>query len=778
MFLTAALLLTVTFIPGYALCKVLDASADRMRKIALSPALGLLLAYGLGGLLVLSGQWTWPLMSALLLFLNVVALTRIKRRPEAGKVLTSWQKLERAMHGEVYGTPEESIGDEVTAQRWLQNQRKPWMIALAAGVVMSCLTLPLLQEIPFGVDWIGFSTLTNQIATVGDLSLPGTNSGFWTYSPAYPSLAAWIQETLNISPAKAVFELGHYSLFVLVLGVGGAMDRHGAGAQGVLAMGLGAGLFAKTFDSGYPSVASQLGLVVGLLVLLRPTSTRGKHHTTGFILAFFSVLLIHPTGAIYLGMLMFAHLIIGWSLDEKYGANIKKLLLTSSILLTLTGVVALLVLAPRMLDAAVFAEYGWQGGRPMLMYNGILLILGLTSAWKMRQSIEGRLLTVWFTGLWVLTGIHMIDGLEQIPVLSLLSYVLYSMGLHAFHIPLAALVALWWSDSTCLTSFDEKRSLLTIGWDPHPHRYVAAGLSILLLFGTLFGNAVLFQVSQHEELHAMTAGDLEVHEALATLPEGSIVYTENAQWGYVYNAPLNVATTSVPTLGLIHVESSIQAIATTAVYSDIPSKIQTLNITHALSSPLGTVGWTLAQSNYWEPLLERQGSVLWKFDASGSMPSSSFLKLDTSTCREECSMQIDPWSEHRFRDTLELGNQRAFIPEGSDSIVSFSSFEEIVGNGSACLVFEARGDLSKVQLTFLSQSNETSHTSTYSAGWHSLCFDRQSIESTTQLEIDWSDDGSGSRWLNPLGLSGRGDTLLDSTGLSLHWFEIKHYGSD
>ena len=106
MFLTAALLLTVTFIPGYALCKVLDASADRMRKIALSPALGLLLAYGLGGLLVLSGQWTWPLMSALLLFLNVVALTRIKRRPEAGKVLTSWQKLEHAIHGEGYGTTE------------------------------------------------------------------------------------------------------------------------------------------------------------------------------------------------------------------------------------------------------------------------------------------------------------------------------------------------------------------------------------------------------------------------------------------------------------------------------------------------------------------------------------------------------------------------------------------------------------------------------------------------------------------------------------------------
>jgi len=774
MFLTAALLLLVTFVPGYALCKVLDASADRMRKIALSPALGLLLAYGIAGVLLLSKLWTWKLMSALLLLLNVVAISRIYRRHEAGKVLTSWQKLERAMHGEVYGNTEESISDEVAAQRWLQNQRKPWMLALAAGVVASCLTLPLLQDIPFGIDWIGFSALTNQIATSGDLSLTGTNSGFWTYPPAYPSLAAWIQETLDIPSAKAVFELGHYSLFVLILGVGGAMDRHGAGAQGVLAMGLGAGLFAKTFDSGYPSVASQLGLVVGLLVLLRPTSTRGKHHTTGFILAFFSVLLIHPTGAIYLGMLMFSHLIIGWSLDETYGANIKKLLLASSILLTIAGIIALVILAPRMLDTAVFAEYGWQGGRPMFMYNGILLVLGLSGAWKMRHSIEGRLLAVWFTGLWVLTSIHLIDGLEQIPVLSLLSYVLYSMGLHAFHIPLAALVALWWSDSTCLTSLDERRSLFTIGWDPHPHRFVAAGLAILLLIGTLFGNAVLYQVSQHEELRALSSGDLELREALADLPEGSIVYTENAQWGYVYDAPSNVATTSVPTLGLLHVERSIQSAATTAVYSDLPSQIQTLNITHALSSPLGTVGWTLAKSNYWAPIQERQGSVLWAFDATGSASASHFLRVDTSTCTDACSMRIDPWNEHRFRDTLQLGSQRAFITEGSDSIVSFSSTDGVSGDGEACLVFEARGDLGEIQMTLRSQSNETSLTSAYTAGWHSLCFNQQNIESTIQVEFDWSNDGSAARWLNPLGLSGRGDSLFDSTGLSLHWIEIQH----
>ena len=773
MFLTAALLLLVTLIPGYALCKVLDASADRMRKIALSPALGLLLAYGLAGLLLLSDLWTWQLMSALVLLLNVGALAHIRHRPEAGKKLTSWQKLERAMHGEVYGGHEDSISDEVAAQRWLQNQRKPWMLLLASGVLASCLTLPLLHELPFGIDWIGFSTLTNQIATAGDLSLPGTNDGFWTYTPAFPSLAAWIQETLNISPAEAVFQLGHYSLFALVLGIGGAMDRHGSGANGILAMGLGAGLFAKVFDSGYPSVASQLGLVVGLLVLLRPTSTRGKHHTSGFILAFFSVLLIHPTGAIYLGMLMFAHIIIGLSLNEQHGENIKKLLFTSLILLTIAGAIALLILAPRMLDTAVFAEYGWQGGRPMLMYNGILLFLGIYAAWKLRNSIEGRLLAVWFTGLWVLTAIHLIDGLEQIPVLSLLSYVLYSMGLHAFHIPLAALVALWWSDSTCLTSLEEKRSLLTIGWDPHPHKYVATGLSVLLLFGTLFGNAVLIQVSQHDELQAFTQGDLEIHNALSNLPQGSVVYTENAQWGYVYDAPQNVATTSVPTLGLIHIESSIQSAATTAIYTDLPGKIHALNITHAVSSPLGTVGWTFAQSTYWEPLLERQGSVLWEFDASGSANTHHFFTVDTSTCVEACSMQADPWNEHRFRDTLGLGMQRAVVPEGQDAIISFSTVNGLTGNGSACLVFEARGNLGEVDFTIDAQGDEALQSSTFSSGWHSLCFEQQSFDSTLQLEIDWTDDGSGSRWLNPLGLSGRSDVLLDSTGIRLHWLEIK-----
>ena len=255
---TALLLLAVTITPGYALCRVLDASADKWRKAMLSPALGLLLVFGLAGGLLYTNLWSWGLMSACLLLLNTIGFAHIRRRVDDRNNLTPWQALEAAMHGEITSNQEAALSEEVTAQRWFQSNRKTWMMALGGLVALSCLTLPFLQTLPFGVDWIGFSMLTGQIHIAGSMALPGTSEGFWTYPPAFPALAAWLQGSLGITSGQAVFQLGHYSLFVIVLGVGGAMDRHGAGAQGMLSMALGAGLFAKTFDSGYPTVASQL----------------------------------------------------------------------------------------------------------------------------------------------------------------------------------------------------------------------------------------------------------------------------------------------------------------------------------------------------------------------------------------------------------------------------------------------------------------------------------------------------------------------------------------
>ena len=524
MFVAILVLLAISIIPGYALCKVLDGTADKWRKAMLSPALGLLLIYGVCGLVVLSGLWTWGFTSAVILMLNTLAIAHLKRRINEEKGLTPWQKLEAAMHGMVMESDDQEITDEVAAQQWFQSHRGKFGFAVGGVLCLGILLLPVFQKLPFGVDWIGFAVLAGQISEHGSMALTGINNGSWTYPPAFPALAGWLGDTIDIDSGQAVFQLGHYSLAVLIIGAAGAMDHHGAGGQFYVTMALGFGLFAKAYDSGYPTVASQLGIVVGLLVLLRPSSSRGAHHTRGFILAVSCVALIHPTGMIYLGMMMLAHIIIGLSLRDEYGENLQKLLLACSIIITVTAAISIVFLAPRMLDAAVFAEYGWQGGRPMITFNGLLLLFSLTAAWKLRNTVEARLILSWIGCLWLLTSIHLIEGLQDIPVLSLLSYTLYSMGLHAFHIPLAALGALYLSPSTGLNSLESKRGLLSINWDPSTNEKITKVVTASVLLAVMLANIIALQIAQHDELRPVTGGDLKIREAIENLPPDSIIY--------------------------------------------------------------------------------------------------------------------------------------------------------------------------------------------------------------------------------------------------------------
>ena len=83
----------------------------------------------------------------------------------------------------------------------------------------------------------------------------------------------------------------------------------------------------------------------------------------------------------------------------------------------------------------------------MMMYAGLLLPLGLWAAWTLRGDKNAMILTLWLAMNWVLSGVHIFDGLTGVTLLSMLSYALYSMSMHAFHIPLAALVGMRLSNS-------------------------------------------------------------------------------------------------------------------------------------------------------------------------------------------------------------------------------------------------------------------------------------------------------------------------------------------
>ena len=770
MFVATIVLLAISIIPGYALCKVLDGTADKWRKAMLSPALGLLLIYGACGLVVLSGLSTWGLTSAVILLINTLAIAHIKRRINEERGLTQWQKLEAAMHGMILESEDQDITEEVATQQWFQSNRYMFGIIVGAVLCLGVLLLPLFQKLPFGVDWIGFAVLAGQIAENGNMILNGVNEGSWTYPPAFPALAGWLASSLGISSGKAVFLLGHYTLAVLIIGAAGAMDHHGAGGQFFVTMALGFGLFAKAYDSGYPTVASQLGLVVGLLVLLRPSSSRGSHHTRGFIIAVSCVALIHPTGAIYLGTMMIAHIIIGLSLRAEYSENLQKLLLACSILITIAAAISVVFLAPRMLDAAVFAEYGWQGGKPLLTYNALLLIFSLLAGWKLRKTVEGRLLISWIAMLWLLTAIHLIEGLQDIPVLSLLSYTLYSMGLHAFHIPLAALGALWLSPSTGLNSLDSKRGLLSINWDPTTNEKFAKVLTAVVLVAIIIANVITIQISQHDELRPITNGDLEIREAIENLPENSIIYTENNHWGYVYDLPNGIETTSIPSLGLLKIDETIHPLATSAIKYDNITKIKQLGIDYAISSPIGTIGWILAESRYWTIIEDFDGSRLWQFNQAGNSQQSTLAPVNESSCSENCEMRLDPWRENRYLYLGEMKQDyRAFIEEGENAVVDFDLSRTVFVNSNSCLFFESIGNIDDFTIKVGSQQSTITQTD---SGWHTHCFSLNETMTQLTMEFSWHDSASSSTWVNPSGFSGRGDRIIDTTGIRLHWLEI------
>ena len=770
MFVAILVLLAISIIPGYALCKVLDGTADKWRKAMLSPALGLLLIYGVCGLVVLSGLWTWGFTSAVILLLNTLAIAHLKRRINEEKGLTPWQKLEAAMHGMVMESDDQEITDEVAAQQWFQSHRGKFGFAVGGVLCLGILLLPVFQKLPFGVDWIGFAVLAGQISEHGSMALTGINNGSWTYPPAFPALAGWLGDTIDIDSGQAVFQLGHYSLAVLIIGAAGAMDHHGAGGQFYVTMALGFGLFAKAYDSGYPTVASQLGIVVGLLVLLRPSSSRGAHHTRGFILAVSCVALIHPTGMIYLGMMMIAHIIIGLSLRDEYGENLQKLLLACSIIITVTAAISIVFLAPRMLDAAVFAEYGWQGGRPMITFNGLLLLFSLTAAWKLRNTVEARLILSWIGCLWLLTSIHLIEGLQDIPVLSLLSYTLYSMGLHAFHIPLAALGALYLSPSTGLNSLESKRGLLSINWDPSTNEKITKVVTASVLLAVMLANIIALQIAQHDELRPVTSGDLKIREAIENLPPDSIIYTENNHWGHIYDLSSDYQSTSIPTLGLLKIDSTIHPLATSAIKYDNVTKIIELGIDYAITSPIGTIGWRLAESRYWSIIEDFDGSRLWQFNQAGNSQQSILAPVNENSCIENCDFRLAPWRDNRYTALDGMSHDsRAFIEEGKNSQIRFDLTRTAFVGSTSCLFFESVGNIDEFTINVNSQSSTVDNTN---SGWHAHCFILSQTFNSIPMEISWDDDCSSSIWLNPSGLSGRGDRIFDTTGIRLHWLEI------
>ena len=127
---------------------------------------------------------------------------------------------------------------------------------------------------------------------------------------------------------------------------------------------------------------------------------------------------------------------------------------------------------------------------------------------------------------------------------------------------------------------------------------------------------------------------------------------------------------------------------------------------------------------------------------------------------------MDPWRDHKFRDPLELGEERPFLPEGTEGILTVAAPAEAA---RVCLTYEVVGSTGGLFLRAPSGLDRPYHGLRSDAGYHQACFDVGDGPSLTELQFEWDRD-EPDRWLNPLGLSGRDTVLLDRTGVKFHWF--------
>ena len=669
--------LEVALLPGFAIARRLDCEGDWKRHLMLSPAIGLLVCFGLAGFTSIF-QMTLSALTNLLIIANIIALISI--RVEINQIPKN-TKIER----------------------------NPWFWIFTIIACFIAIT-PLTYMRPMGVDWIGFASLADAVSRNGGFILTEPSAGKWLYPPAFPTFAAWIQG----NSLDGVFLLGVISFVALLLGIAAVGEKMGCGHWTIMAMLLAPALFAKNLDSGFPTVASQLGLVMILLMFGEKIRWEIVAFTT------ITVAMIHPTGLIYLTTLVVAQLIVSKRDSLNLIDSIQSLILGASVILVLFA------LAPAFDGKAVFAEYGWQGGAPMLVYAGLLLPLGIWAGWTMRSDKNAMILVLWFAMNWLLSAVHIFDGIKGVNILSMLSYALYSMSMHAFHIPLAALVGMRLSKLEGGISSDGGRAIM---------------IATLLLCG--IAHSALSELSEHEELHAISDGDAALINALEHLPEGSIVYNENEHWGHIYSIPDHIGITAVPTLGILKQEYSIQNAATTAIIKDDTERLQNLGITHAIASPKGVMMQYIQASTHWEKMWSSGASTLYVLE--DDMMTSEFLAVDGE------NMRIDPWSSLRERDPFGLGDYRSYITEGRHTIPVNDTLAYEV-----CIMTEFVGDISATI-----NSREIS-----GSGWYNTCV----YAGGGGFEIEITSESKF--WINPLGASGRGDILFDETGIRIHWIEI------
>jgi hypothetical protein len=712
------LLLVCWAVPsGLVLLRLLGAPSSTTASLLLAPSLGVWLHAVVHGALVAVGAYTPSLAAGLSTAVAGASLLMVRLRLPVTK--DNALPFARRRTGLLIGTMLLSLLPLVDA----------WM-----------------SPFPHGVDWVGFSVLALHLQERG--AMVALNGQVWSYPPGFVALASstsWLTGQAVWSSARWV---GNAVLAALLLGLAGAFHRQGAGPHAVLASLLGVGLAAKVWDGGWPTVASLLVLPTAVAILLereRPTRTRGMLAVVAVL-----TLLVHPAGALLLGALLTADVIVPVSSsDETRRRRLQVLMLV----LLPTGFV-LRALGPSTM------EDGWQGGRAMVLWGGVLLPFAALAAYRLRRVREASLLTVWYVLVWGLSLVHVLPASMLVGVVHAVASATYAMALYAFVVPAAGLMALHWSPATHFAVEGVPRRPFVLGGDPHLPQRLGFVLMFVVFLGAALATALVAQLSHHDELLAVDADDFAVADALHALAGDAPVLVEQAPWGEAMSlAGLNTSTG--PDVGVHDGQPTLHAQAIQAVLTDDATRLRDLGVEWAITSPRGALGWMLERSPWWEVVHTSGAARAWHLRTTPDAAFAGAVTIDGSSCAAAagCSLRSEPWSGQRWQDPHQLGPMRATVDGSSILLLEPPPSVSLPASYSVCLHVERLGTLSMAAVGVGDAVLDLA-----GPAGHELVCTTSSMPSTLDVEVEVR----AAPWVDPSAVSGRGDRLFEHGGLRFH----------
>jgi len=691
-----------------------------------SPMFGLVIVFALMGILFITNLYSINVAVFALLILNILAV--IVSMDEIKSIFSKSESIE------------------------LNFNSKNFMFGIFLLACFSVLSPIFMFKFPYGVDWIGFSTLSTMISSSGTLEYGVPNIGFWFYPPAYLSVCSFYSTILSISEYELAFVLGFYSLFCVLLGIYSLFERKRLGNLGGILAFLSLGLFAKTFDSGWPTIASFIPLLMGIFVIIESNFELEKYDWKLAILALITSLILHPTGFISLGliqMLYFANV---------SGVNLLKTQYKSLILALIVMFTSLFFLSRMVNDSVIFSEYGWQGGLTMVLYNFPLILIALYYGATKYNDRKVRLFSNWFFCLWILSFVNLLHGFSELSIIRLFSYTFYSMGIHSFQIPLI-LVAGYGIISSIETFESESQELR---FRPNLKKFsLPFFITLLLLIPS--GLYLLADVSKNEHHFATTESMLRLIHETNSMEIESVVFTENSHWGFLHIEEIDFETTSLPNLGLMESDYTIQDLATNAIKSNDFDALSEMRIEYAISSPMGSLHWLLSSLGTWDVIIDHDGARLWKINPNGSDKTIRITSTSGACSMGSCEEITGLWTDFRFLDPYGLGNNRTKMMGESvidiDVNLSLESYK-------LCILYEVRGEVKSAR--FLSNLGNVTFDS--SNGWHLQCVVyEEEVPSTASFQVYAE---SSSFLFNPSYFSGRSANIFEESGILIHHIEI------